>query len=129
MTTDTPIDIGGEQQEPSHQGRHDLSPQDEDPLVDITTSTVPQELISADAEVTAFDDRPTRQTVRPLHGNMQGEGSREWEGNDGAPSDGETQMATLQLSPKRNKKLKTARETLLSRQRTRSNAVQNRKVQ
>jgi len=30
MTTDTPLDIGGEQQDPSHQQRHDLSPQDED---------------------------------------------------------------------------------------------------
>ena len=30
MTTDTPLDIGGEQQDPSHQRRHDLSPLDED---------------------------------------------------------------------------------------------------
>jgi len=30
MTTDTLPDIGGEQQDPSHQRRHDLSPQDED---------------------------------------------------------------------------------------------------
>ena len=29
-TTDTPIDIGGEQQDPTHQRRHDLTPQDED---------------------------------------------------------------------------------------------------
>jgi len=26
-----------------------------------------------DAEITAFDDRPTRQTARPLHANTQGE--------------------------------------------------------
>ena len=26
MTTDTPLDIGGEQQDPSHQRKHDLSP-------------------------------------------------------------------------------------------------------
>jgi len=30
MTTDTPLDTGGEQQDPSHQRRHDVSPQDED---------------------------------------------------------------------------------------------------
>jgi hypothetical protein len=44
----------------------------------------------------------------------------EWDGNVAAPTDGETQMAPLQLSPKRNKTLKTDRETLLSRERTRS---------
>ena len=121
MTTDIPLDIGGKQQDPSHQRRHDLSPQDKDPPpADITTCTVPQEVISVEAEMTAFDDRPTRRTVRPLHANTQGEGSREWEGNDAPPSDGETQMAPLQLSPKRNKKLKTDWETLLSRERTRS---------
>ena len=71
MTTDTPLDIGGEQQDPSHRRRHDLSPQDEDapPPADITTCTVPQEVISMDAEITAFDDSPTRHTVRPLHAN------------------------------------------------------------
>ena len=88
------------------------------PPADITTWTVPQEVTSVDAEMAAFDDRPTRHTVRPLHANTQGEVSREWEGNDAAPSDGETQMAPLQLSPKRNKKLKTDREKLLSRERT-----------
>jgi len=89
------------------------------PPADITTCTVPQEVITVDAEM-AFDDRPTRETVRPLHANKQGEGSREWEGNDAPPSDGETQITPLQLSPKRNKKLKTDRETLISRERTRS---------
>ena len=74
MTTDTPLDIGGEKQDPSHQRRHDLSPQDEDPPpAYITTCTVPQEVISVDAEMTAVDDRPTRYTVRPLHANTQGE--------------------------------------------------------
>ena len=73
--------------------------------------------------MTAFDERPTRHTGRPLHANTQGEVSREWEGNDAAPIDGETQMAPLQLSRKRNKKLKTDRETLLSRERTRSNTL------
>ena len=29
-TTDNPIDIGGEQQDPTQQRRHDLTPQDED---------------------------------------------------------------------------------------------------
>jgi len=90
------------------------------PPADITTCTVPQEVIYVDAEMTAFDDRPTRQTVLPLHANTQREDSREWEGNDAPPSDGKIQMTPLQLSPKRNKKLKTDRETLLSRERTRS---------
>jgi len=31
-TTDTTLDIGGEQQGPSHQRKHKLMPQDEDPL-------------------------------------------------------------------------------------------------
>ena len=70
--------------------------------------------------MTAFDDRPTRHTVRPLRANTQGDVSRECEGNDAAHSEGETQMAPLQLSSKRNKKLKTDKETLLSRERTRS---------
>ena len=79
-------------------------------------------MITVDAEKTAFDDKPTRHTVRPLDENAQGEDSREWEGNDAPPplSDGETQMGPLQLNSKGNKKLKTDREMLLSRSRTRS---------
>ena len=78
MTTDTPLDIGGEQQDPSHQRRQYLSPQDENaPPADITTCTVPQEVTSVDAEMTELVDRPTRHTVRPLHANTQGEVSRE----------------------------------------------------
>jgi len=65
--------------------------------------------------MTAFDDTPTRQTVRLLHANTQGEVSKEFEGNDAAPSDEETQMAPFQINPMRNKTLKTDRETLLSR--------------
>jgi len=69
--TNAPLDIGGEQHDPTH---HDLTPQDEDANpVDFTTCTDPQEVITVDAEMTAFDDRPTRQTARPLHGNTQGE--------------------------------------------------------
>jgi len=60
-------------------------------------------VISVDEEMTEFDDRPTRQIVRPLHANTHGEGSRELEGNYAALSDGEAQMAPLQISPKRNK--------------------------
>jgi len=71
-----PLDIGGEQQVPIHQRRHDLKPQDEDANpVDFTTCTDPQEVITVDAEMTAFDDRPTRQTARTLHANTQGEES------------------------------------------------------
>ena len=67
QTTDTPIDIGGEQQDPSHQRRHDLKPQNEDaPPADVKTCTDPQEVITVDAEMTAVDDRSTRQIVRPL---------------------------------------------------------------
>jgi len=65
-----------------------------------------------------FDDRPTRQTVRPLHANTQGEGFGEWKGNRAPPTDEETQMAPLQLSPNRNKKLKTDRDSPISRERT-----------
>jgi len=58
--TNAPLDIGGEQQDPTHQLRHDLTPQDEDTNpVDFTTCTDPQEVITVDAEMTAFDDRPT----------------------------------------------------------------------
>jgi len=76
--TNAPLEIGGEQQDPTHQRRHDLTPQDEDANpVDFTTCTDPQEVITVDAEMTAFDDRPTRQTARPLHANTQGEGTRQ----------------------------------------------------
>ena len=93
MTTDSPLDTGEEQQDPSHQRKHDVSPQDKDASpADVTTCTVPQEVISVDAEMTAFDDRPTRHTARPRHANTQGDVSREWEGNDSAPSVGEAQM-------------------------------------
>ena len=33
----------------------------------------PSEVIAVEAEFTAFDDRPTRQTARPQHANTQGE--------------------------------------------------------
>jgi len=59
--TNVPLDIGGEQQDPTHLRRHDLTPQDEDANpVDFTTCTDPQEVITVDAEMTAFDDRPTK---------------------------------------------------------------------
>ena len=48
------------------------------PPADITTCTVPQEVISVDAEMTAFDDRPARYTMRPLHANTEREVFREW---------------------------------------------------
>ena len=40
--TDATLDIGGEQQDPTHQRRHDLTPQDDDANpVDFTTCTDP----------------------------------------------------------------------------------------
>ena len=60
--TNAPLDIRGEQQEPTHQQRHDLTPQDEDAnQVDFTTCTHPQEVITVDAEMTALDE--ANQTV------------------------------------------------------------------
>jgi len=65
-TTHAPLDIGGEQQDPTHQRMHDLKPQDEDAHpADVTTCTNLQEVIAVDAEMTALDDRPTRQTCDP----------------------------------------------------------------
>jgi len=89
-STNAPLDIGGEQQEPTHQRRHDLTPQDEDANpVDCTTCTDPQEVITVDAEKTAFDVRPTRQTARPLHANTQGEeGTRQEMATDVGNTDG-----------------------------------------
>ena len=88
-TTNTPLDIGGEQQDPTHQRRYDLTHHDEDAnAVEFTTCTDPQEMITVDAEMTAFDDRPTRQTARPLHANTQGEGTRQEVVTDVGSTDG-----------------------------------------
>jgi hypothetical protein len=80
----------GEQQDPTHQQRHDLTPQDEDAKpVDFTTCTYPQQVITADTEMTAFDVRPTRQTARHLHANTQGEeGTRQEMATDFRSTDG-----------------------------------------
>jgi len=113
MNTGTPLDIGGQQQDPSHQRKHELSPQDED--ADITTCTVPQEVISVDAEMTAFDDRHTRHTMRPLHANTQGAVSREWEGNDAAPVMGKHKWHTP-IKPKAQQKTEDGQgDTLIKR--------------
>ena len=46
-------------------------------------------MIAGDAEMTAFDDRPTRQTARPLHVNTQGEeGTRQEMVTDVGSADG-----------------------------------------
>ena len=44
--------------------------------MNFTTCTDPQEVITVDEEMTAFDNRPTRQTALPLHANTQEEGTR-----------------------------------------------------
>ena len=78
--TNAPLDTGGEQ-DLTHQRRDDLTPQDEDTNpVDFTTCTDPQEVITVDAQMTAFDDRPTRQTARPLHKTRGGKNAlhRKW---------------------------------------------------
>ena len=48
--TNAQLDTGGEQQDPTHQRRHDLTPQDEDANpIDFTTCTDPQEMITMEA--------------------------------------------------------------------------------
>ena len=88
--TNAPLDIGGEEHDPTHHRGHDVTPQDEDTNpVDFTTSTDPQEMITVDAEMTAFDDRLNRQTARPLHANSQGEeGTRQEMATDFRSTDG-----------------------------------------
>ena len=72
--------------------------------------------------MTAFDDRPTRHTVRPLNANTQGEGTRQepvtdvgstdgLEKEDAVPTDGTTnspdeepKMDDPEQVPSRNKK-------------------------
>ena len=101
--TNAPLGIRGEQQDPTHQRRRDLTPQDEESNhVDFTTCTDPEEVITVDAEMTELDDRPTRQTARSLHANTQGEeGTRQemvtnvgstdgLDNEDAVPADGAT---------------------------------------
>jgi len=123
--TIAPLVIGGEQQDTTHQRRHDLTPQDEDANpVEFTTCTDTQEVITVDAEMTAFDDRPTRQTARPLYANTQGQGTRQkmvtgfgvtdgLDNEDAVPAYGETNPADEDSktddpgqTPFRNKKIK-----------------------
>ena len=62
--TNAPLDIGGEEHDTTHHRGHDVTPQDEDTNpVDFTTSTDPQEMITVEGEIMAFDDMPTRQTA------------------------------------------------------------------
>jgi len=74
--------------------------------------------------MTAFADRPTRQTARPLHANTQGEGTREemvtdvgstdeLDNEDTVPADGATNPPDEDpktddpgQTPSRNKKIK-----------------------
>jgi len=129
--TNAPLDIGGEQQDPTHQRRHDLTPHDEDAKpVDFTTCTGPQEVITVDAEITAFDDRPARKTARPLHANTQveegtrqekvtdGESTDGLENEDAVPADGATNPPNEEpktddpgQTPSRNKKIKLKKKT------------------
>ena len=79
--------------------------------------------------MTAFDDRPTRQTARPLHANTQGEeGNRQemvtdvgstdgLDNEDAVPADGATNLPDEDpktddpgQTPCRNKNLKKAQE-------------------
>jgi len=100
-----------------HQRRHDLMPQDEDAnSVDFTTCTDLQELITVDEEMTAFDDRPTRQTARPLHANTQGEGTRHEMVTDVGSTDGldkedavpRTAQTTLRMKTLKSEEIKAA---------------------
>ena len=138
--TNALLDIGGEQQDPTHQRRHDLTPQDVDVNpVDFTTCTDPQEVITVDAEMTAFEERPTKQTARPLHANTQGEegtkqemvtdvGSRDGLDNeDAVPADGATsppdedpKTDDPEQTPSRNKKIKLEKSAGIRRERMRN---------
>jgi len=96
-----------------------------------------------DAELAVFDDRPTRQTARPLHANSQGEeGTRQemvtdvviqpvctdgLDNEDTVPADGATNPPDE--DPKthdpgqttfRNKKIKLGKSAGIRRERTRS---------
>jgi len=81
--------------------------------------------MTVDGEMTAFDDRPTRQTAQPLHANTQGEegtgqemvtdvGSTDGLDNeDAVPADGATNPPAEDPKtddpepiPSRNKKIK-----------------------
>jgi len=130
----------GEQQDPTHQRRHDLTPQDEDANpVDITTCPDPKEVITVDPEMTAFDDRPTKKTARPLHANTQGEedtrqemvtvvGSTDGLDNEDAvpadaatnPPDEDPKTDDPGQPPSRNKKMKLEKSAGIRQERTRS---------
>jgi len=138
--TNAPLDIGGEQQGPTHQRRNNLTPQDEDANpIDFTTYNGPQEVVTVDAEMTAFDDRPNRQTARPLHANTKGEeGTRQemvtdvgstdgLDNEDAVPADGATNPPDEDRktedpgqTPSRNKNRKLEKSAGIRRERSRS---------
>ena len=72
--TNAPLDIGGEKHDPTHQRRHDLTPQDEDANpVDFTTCTDLQEVITVDTEMRHLTIGQTDRLRDPMHANTQGE--------------------------------------------------------
>ena len=138
--TNAPLDIGGEQQVPTHQRGLDLTPQNEDAnTVNFTTSADPQEVITVEAEITVFDNRPTKLTARTLHTKTQGEeGTRQemvtdvgstdgLENENVVPADGVTNPPVQDpktddpgQTPFRNKKIKLEKSVGIRRERTRS---------
>jgi len=138
--TNAPLDTDGEKQDCTHKRRHDLTPQVEDTnLVNFTTCTDPQEVIIVEEVMTAFDDRPTTQTARPLHANTQGEegtrqematdvGNTDGLDEDAVPADGATNPPGQ--TPPRNKEIKLDKSAGIRREWTsRTRVAQPNKVQ